>query len=88
MNTVVYPPQSGIGRSRTVNLVTRPLTGDAMHEIVDALADAEIYVRARRGTTVHLWPTLRPLTTADEVTVLRAFAAVTDARLAWHGAVA
>lgn len=36
--------------------------------------------------TVHIRPQ-RELSTADEVTALRAFAAVTDARLIWHGAV-
>lgn len=36
--------------------------------------------------SVDLWPKA-PTTTAEEVRVMRAFAAVTDARLRWHRAV-
>ncbi len=47
----------------------------------------EIDVRTcaeKRGEVVHLAPSRR-LSTAEEVLVLRAFAAVTDSPLAWHG---
>jgi hypothetical protein len=38
---------------------------------------------ARRAGTVHVWPEHK-LSTPEEVTVLRAFKAVTDCPIAWH----
>lgn len=89
MKTRVYPPTGvhGFGRSRTVGVITRPLTLRDAQALVEQLHDLGIEITARPGTTVHLCG-LAPLTTTQEVRVLRAFAARTDAPLAWHGAVA
>ena len=36
---------------------------------------------------LHLWPTVRPLTTPEEVSALRAFASLSDSPLCWHAEV-
>lgn len=89
MKTLVYPPPGvgGLGRSRTVGVIANPLSDSAARLVLDALAQDGIPLAVRAGGTVHLYA-IGPLTTAQEVRALRAFAAVTDARLAWHKAVA
>lgn len=49
--------------------------------------DIPVLVAVDEAQVVHLYPQ-RPVDTREEVAVLGAFLAVTDARLAWHGAVA
>lgn len=88
MRTVVIPPQGvlGLGRSRTVGVVARPLSVSMALLLVDALYEAGIPVAIQRGRAVHLYP-LAELTTVQEVTALRAVARVTDAPIAMHPAV-
>jgi hypothetical protein len=67
------------------------------HELTDREATRISRTLARDGIRVepvadpfgvlHLWA-LAPTSTLQEVTALAAFAAETDCRLAWHGAVA
>jgi hypothetical protein len=90
VRTVVIPPPGvfGFGRSRTVAVVARPLTGVEANAIGVALNQRHIPVAVSVDAchVIHLWPWL-PLTTTDEVRAMRAFAAVTDAPLRWHPAV-
>lgn len=92
MITKVIPPPGvfGFGRSRTVGVVAHRLSPAEAHAICTRLAkqDSPIPVLAAmdQRNTVHVWPE-RPTTTAEEVEVLRSFAAVTDSRLVWHEAV-
>jgi hypothetical protein len=89
MKTVVYPPAGvlGIGRYRTANMVARPLSALEANAIGVALNERRIPVAVSVDAhrSVHLWP-WRTLTTADEVTALRAFTDRTDARLLLHAA--
>lgn len=84
MKTVVlHPPRWG--RDRTVQVVARPLTEPAMFAVQAALDADGLVVRIERGPAVDIFPTAE-LRTAEEVRVLRALAAVTDAPLRWHPA--
>lgn len=89
MKTVVYPPPGilGLGRSRTVQVVARPLSAVEANAIGVALAARHIPVAVSVDAhhVIHLWPWLL-LSTAQEVAALRAFAAVTDSRLVVHPA--
>jgi hypothetical protein len=91
VKTLVYPPPGihGFGRSRTVGVVAQYLNGIPGFCLVNALAEQGIPLRVveDRHHVLHLHA-LAPMTTDQEVHALRAFAAVTDQRLAWHGAVA
>jgi hypothetical protein len=91
MRTLIYPPAGahGFGRSRTVGVVAQRLDGIRAFCLVTAFADQGVPLRVveDRRHVVHLHA-LAPMTTAQEVHALRAFAAITDQRLAWHGAVA
>lgn len=74
------------GRDRTVSLLGAPIDGATAAVIKEHLHAQRIPVAVvvdGHRHVVHLWPWLRT-TTAQEVTVLREFAAVTDYRLAWH----
>lgn len=92
MRTVVIPPPGilGFGRSRTVGVVARPLTGAQAYLIAVKLAARGLHVvpAVDSHRVLHLWSLEGPLSTADEVTVLAAYLAKTDARIEWHGAVA
>lgn len=71
----------------------------ATHALTDAAADA---IRAALWSTEHipfdvhvepdgaidLWPVGRPLSTYEEVTVLRAYNGATDALVLWYRGVA
>jgi hypothetical protein len=91
VKTRIYPPAGvhGFGRYRTVGVVAQPLDGIDGFCLVTYLADHGIPLRVVEDHhhVVHLHA-LAPMTTAQEVCALRAFAAVTDQRLAWHEAVA
>jgi hypothetical protein len=92
MRTVVIPPPGvhGLGRSRTVGVIARPLTVAAALDVLTDLAEhrhLRVAYDVDRRHVVNLWPQ-QPVTTAEEVAIIGAFRAVTDARLAWHGAVA
>lgn len=87
MNTRIYPPTGvgGLGRSRTVGVIARPLTVAAALDVLTQLERRHLSVAysVDRRHVVHLWPQ-QAVTTAEEVAVLAAFSAVTDARIAWH----
>lgn len=90
MRTVVYPPPGvfGFGRSRTVGVVASRLDPIDGFRLVEALANRGIPLRVvqdQRRQVLHLHA-CKPLSTENEVIALRAFAKVTDERLAWHGA--
>lgn len=72
---------------RAVHVVTRPLTPHAASRIAAALARDGIDVLPEVGPVVHV-TALAPTSTPQEVAALTAFRAATDARLAWHPAVA
>lgn len=89
MKTVVFPPPSGIGHTAYVGVIARPLTEREAFGIAGGLARAGLYVMPAldsRRHVLHLWPVDRPLTTGEEVTVLRAFLAKTDCRINYHKA--
>lgn len=88
MRTIVFPPSGliGFGRTRTAQAPVHPLSFLEASVIADGLADTcGIRIKVELGRVVHLYA-LGPVTTAQEVAALRAFAAVTDSRLAWHPA--
>lgn len=90
MSTVrVYPPTGvhGLGRYRTGTITARPLTPAAAGLLTKQLAGEGIDLLVETGPVVHL-TALLPVTTAQEVHALAVVGAVTDARLAWHPAVA
>lgn len=69
------------------DVVTRPLSPIQAARIAEDLAGQGICVLVETGPVVHvtaLWPT----STKQEVAALTAFRDATDARLAWHPAVA
>jgi hypothetical protein len=69
-----------------VEAPARELTQVDAYLVRKHLADQGIRVVLGRDIdrVLHIWA-LTPTTTAQEVAALRAFAAATDARLAWHG---
>jgi hypothetical protein len=78
-----------IVNAHVVDVVARRIEQPAATTICTVLRSVEhIPVTALVGFdgTVHLHAS-RQLSTPEEVTALRAFAACTDARLAWHPAV-
>lgn len=89
MKIVIYPPPGilGLGRSRTVNVITRPLDPAVAAEVAAQLSRDGLPVlpAVDEHEVVHVWG-LRSTTTAEEVTALRAFTAVTDAPIRWHPA--
>lgn len=89
MITKVVPPSTW-QRTKTVQVVGHRLTPAEAATVCAALAADEqhlpVLAAADARNIVHVWAQ-RPMTTAEEVTVLRAFAAVSDSRLAWHQAV-
>jgi hypothetical protein len=89
MRTVIYPPSGvlGLGHYRTVGVIARPLTPLDAADLVEDLAVLGIPVRVEVDQVIHLHA-LAPVTTSQEVTALRATAARSDARIAWHAAVA
>lgn len=70
---------------RPVGIIAHELTPTEAYQIRGQLAAQGIHVvlAADIDHVLHIYPT-QPVTTAQEVTALRAFADVTDARLAWH----
>lgn len=87
MNTRVYPPPSGIGRTRTVGVIARPLATADAAILTTVLGEVGIPVRVEAGTIVHLYA-LAAMSIRDEVRALNAVCSVTDCRICWHGAVA
>lgn len=78
-----------IRNGHAVDVLRRELDDNEQQRIAIALAEQGIRVAPVVDVfhVLHLWA-LAPVTTAQEVTALAAFHAKTDARLAWHGAVA
>lgn len=72
---------------RVVEQVTHELTDTDQTQVTAALAAHGIRVEPVVDVfhVLHLWA-LAPVTTRQEVEALRAFRAVTDARLIWHPA--
>lgn len=71
--------------------VAHQLTADEAHAICAVLHAVEhipVSVVIAEHGRVDIWPIGRELTTSEEVSTLRAFAAVTDSRIAWHKAAA
>lgn len=79
MNTTVA------STGRAVDHVTRELTDTELHQVTATLATHGLRVEPVLDVlgVVHLWAQ-HPTTTLQEVRVLAAFTAVTDARIAWH----
>lgn len=69
-----------------VHLLTEP-EARAVCVILAAVEHIPVTAQLDKAKTVHITP-VRELTVLEEVTALRAFAAVTDGRLAWHKAAA
>lgn len=85
MRTVVFPPASGIGRTKSVGVVARPLTEQAAFTIALGLAQRDLWVMPEIVHGVlHLHP-MRPASSAAERDIIAAFEAVTDMRVAWRG---
>jgi hypothetical protein len=86
VNTVVYPPPSGIGRTRTVGVIAHLMTDEEADAIVDQFAAQGIPVDMTHGPgyRVKLRP-LAPVTTAQEVRAIRIVRELTDAPLIWDG---
>lgn len=81
MKTVIAPT------GRPVDVVAHELTTSEAATITAALAEHGIRVEPVIDIyhVLHLWAR-QPVTTAEEVHLLRAFAARTDARLVFHPA--
>jgi hypothetical protein len=86
MSHLVVYPAAKFGRDRTVNVLDRPLSQAAATDVAQLLARAAIYVEPTVDAhgVVNLFP-LQPLSTEEEVAVLRAYSAAGDSRVAWHG---
>jgi hypothetical protein len=76
-----------VDHGRTVEITARELTDAEIHDFAKAFARDGIRIEPVLDIfgVLHLWA-LEPTTIAQEVAVLRAVAAVTDSRLAWHKA--
>lgn len=86
MTTPAYPPQRGSLLHLTTDEPRHEITQAEAARILTALAKEGVHVVPMVDDHVlHLWPQ-ELLSIAQEVTVLRAFAAVTDSRIAWHEA--
>lgn len=83
MRIVIADPETG----RTQEIVQHELTRRQQHRITKQLARQGIQVEPAIDVfhVLHLWAKT-PLSSAQEMTALRAFTAVTDARIAWHAA--
>lgn len=69
----------------TAQVLTRHLlTDDEQHAICCVLHSLHIDVACEVVAGVTVIRPLKPCTTTEEVTALRAFAAVTDGPLRWH----
>jgi hypothetical protein len=65
-------------------MTVHALTIPEATEICDDLAAQHIHINCcLHDGNIHLTPT-EPVTTAEEVTALRAFSAKTDQRMLWH----
>jgi hypothetical protein len=85
MRTVVFPPPSGIGRTRTVDVAFRPITDEAAFAIALTLAQRDLWVLPEiEHRILNLHP-MRPTTAAGERDIIAAFEDVTDMRVAWRG---
>lgn len=89
MRIRVIPPPGilGLGRYRTVGVIAHELVAHELVAIAMELAQQDIWVDPVIDIhhVLHLWA-LEELTTEQEVTALRAFAACTDCRIDWHAA--
>lgn len=83
MRIVIADPETG----RTQEIVQHELTHREQHRITKDLRKQGIRVEPAIDAfhVLHLWAKA-PCTTAEEVTVLAAYAACTDARMVWHPA--
>lgn len=86
MRITVVPQYHNPGHYRVFETVAHWPSGPELHAVCQVLRVMKIPVTADRDgprNTVHLRAG-RELSTAEEILALRAFAAVTDSRLAWH----
>lgn len=83
MRIVIADPETG----RIQEIVAHELTHREQHRITRTLAAQGIEVEPAIDVfhVLHLWAKT-PLSTAEEVAALAAYAEVTDARMVWHPA--
>lgn len=83
MKLVIADPETG----RTQEIVARELTHREQHRITKQLAKQGIRIEPAIDAfhVLHLWAK-EQLSTAQEVSALAAYAACTDARIAFHKA--
>lgn len=70
--------------------IAHPLTASeaaAVRTVLWSVEHIPVDVHVDQAGRVNLWPVGREVTTLEEVTALRAFAAVTDSPLRWFPAV-
>lgn len=65
-----------------------PVEANAVRVVLWSTEHIPVDVHVDQDGRVNVWPVGRELTTLEEVTALRAFAAVSDAPLRWFPAVA
>lgn len=77
---------TAIVNGRPVDRIAHEITDAEAHQVTTALAAQGIRVEPVIGVdhTLNLWAKTA-LTTAQEVTAIAAFKALTDARVDWHG---
>ena len=82
--TVEIPERHAL-RTVAEMAIGHPLSVIEATVICDELALRHVHVAVRFEVDgwVHLWQ-IEPCTTTEEVTALRAFAAITDQTLVWH----
>lgn len=88
MRITVVPQFHNPGHSRVFETVAHWPSGPELRAVCSVLRSQQIPVTTTSDgphNTVHVCPG-RELSTAEEVLAPRAFAAVTDSRLAWHKA--
>ncbi|MCW2768505.1 MAG: hypothetical protein JWO11_4464 [Nocardioides sp.] len=71
----------------TAAAVTHQLTADEAHAIcavLNALEHIPVGALVAERGEVHVWPVGRELTLLEEVSAVRAFCSVTDARVRWY----
>lgn len=70
-----------------VHALTAP-EASAIRTVLWSVEHIPVDVHVDERGRVNVWPVGRELTTVEEVTALRAFAAVSDSELRWFGTVA
>lgn len=65
----------------------RPAVLAATRDVLAAVEHIAVGAKTDRAGVTHVWPTAATLSTAEEVSALRAFASLSDSRLSWHAEV-